>query len=133
MPTLTVTRDDASAPFYDATARGELLLRNCADCAVWAAPRTLACPSCGGDRLTWQPASGSAALVGWTVVHGRPPADGGEVPRAIAALVELAEGPWLHGRLVGAESASLATGQELTLAFEQPGGGESVPVFRPAD
>ncbi|MDQ0989340.1 Zn-ribbon domain-containing OB-fold protein [Streptomyces sp. V3I7] len=133
MPTHTVTRDDASAPFYDATARGELLLRRCADCPAWAAPRTLTCPSCGGDRLNWQVASGSAALVSWTVVHGRPAADGGEVPQAIAALVESAEGPWLHGRLVGAEPASLAAGLPLSLAFERPGDGEAVPVFRPVD
>jgi uncharacterized OB-fold protein len=66
-------------------------------------------------------------------VHGRPPADGGETPRTVAALVELAEGPWLHGRLVGAEPASLTAGQPLTLAFDRPGGGESVPVFRPTD
>ncbi|MGC4998432.1 Zn-ribbon domain-containing OB-fold protein [Streptomyces sp. DT195] len=133
MSALAVTRDDASAPFYDAATRGELLLRRCADCVHWAAPRAVACPACGSARLTWEPARGDATLVSWTVVHGRPPAEGGEAPRTVAGLVELAEGPWLHGRLTGvADPGSLTCGQRLVLAFERPGGGEAVPVFRPA-
>jgi hypothetical protein len=46
-------------------------------------------------------------------------------------LVELAEGPWLHARLVDVDTASLSVGDAFTVDFE-PAGEERIPVFRPA-
>jgi uncharacterized protein len=127
---VTVTRDEASAEFYDACARHELLLRRCARCTSWAAPSIVSCPSCHSGELRWEPADGSATLVSWTVVHGRPTEDGGPAPSTVAGLVELAEGPWLHARLVDTDPDSLTAGQKLIVGFETPGDGEAVPIFR---
>jgi uncharacterized OB-fold protein len=127
----TVTRDEASAPFFDAAASGRLLIRRCADCGHWVAPYTRMgltldrCPRCGSERVDWAPSSGEATLVTWTVVHTR---DGPSPP---VGVVELAEGPWMTVR-IDADPAALAAGMALAVGFDRPGGGEPVPVFRPS-
>ena len=130
MSAIPVTRDTASAAFFDGTARGELLLRQCEDCDRLSAPRTETCPSCGSAHLAWTPAHGTGTLVSWTVVPGRAP-EGGEPPRVIAGLVELAEGPWLHARIVGIAPEDARVGLPLAVGFHRPEDGESVPVFSP--
>jgi uncharacterized OB-fold protein len=125
-----VTRDDASAPFFDAAADGQLLARRCADCGHWVAPYTRMgqalerCPNCTSERLEWAPASGAGTLVSWTVVHTR------EGPAPPIGVVELAEGPWVTAR-VEADPADLRAGMALTVGFARPGGGEPVPYFHP--
>ena len=125
-----VTRDEASAPFFDAALEGRLLARRCDDCGHWVAPYTRMgqvlerCPNCTSPRLSWAAASGDATLVTWTVVHSR------EGPARPVGIVELAEGPWMTVG-IDADPAALAAGEALRVAFDRPGGGEPVPVFRP--
>ena len=127
-----ITRDDASAPFFDAAAAGQLLIRRCAACGHWVAPYTRMglmldrCPECTAGQLEWAPSRGDATLVTWTVVHSR---DGASPP---VGVVELAEGPWMTAR-VDADPSALAAGMGLTVAFDRPGGGEPAPVFRLRD
>lgn len=110
-PFPTVERDEAGAEFFDAAARGELLIDGA-------------------------PVSGAATLVSWVVVHRAPlPALADAVPY-VSAVAELAEGPWLLVRLVDADPAGLRVGQPLVARFvrsgsdEQPG--EMLAVFAPA-
>ena len=125
-----VTRDDASAAFFDAAAEGRLLLRRCGACAHWIAPylrmgATIErCPACTSDAVEWAQAAGTATLVTWTVIHDR----AGAVNHTVG-VAELAEGPWLTARM-DADPAALAAGTALTVAFDRPGGGEPVPVLR---
>ncbi len=129
MPVATIQRDAASAEFFDGTARGELLVRRCAACDHHDAPQSLSCARCGSDDLTWTPARGTGTIASWTVLHGRP-RDGEPVPRNVAAIVELDEGPWLHARIIGAKPEAIATGHRVAVDFVCPEGGEAVPVFR---
>jgi uncharacterized protein len=110
-PFPVVERDDASAEFFDAAARGELVL-----------------PGVG-------PVSGAATLVSWVVVHRAPlPALAGAVPY-VSAVVELAEGPWLLVRLVDADPSALRVGAALVARYVRSGTddqpGETLPVFAP--
>lgn len=130
MPAIPVTRDAASATFFDGTARGELLLRQCEVCDRLNAPRTETCPSCSSIHLGWTPARGTGTLVSWTVVHGRAP-EGGQPPRIVAGLVELTEGPWLHARIVDIAPEDATAGLPLAVDFHRSGDGEAVPVFHP--
>lgn len=121
-------RDAHSAPFYDAAAREELLIRRCISCAHALPPEACTCTACGGQELAWISASGSARLVSWAVVHHSPlPAFSDQVPFAVG-LVELAEGPWLYARIVP-NGAELCAGAALWVAFVNPPEGESYPVF----
>ena len=119
-------RDGRSDPFFDGAAADRLVIRRCEACDRWFTPDETSCPGCGGD-LGWAEASGEATLVTWTVVHSRNA--GG--PPAYLALVELAEGPWMHTRLTGFEEASLREGLPLKAAFVHPDEGESYVLFRP--
>ena len=126
-----VARNEASAPFFDGTARGEFLLRRCTKCGAANTPLAEQCPVCGSTALDWEPAGGGATLVSWTVFHD--PA-GAEAPDTITVLAigELDEGPWWWTILVGADPETLRLGQPLQLDFERNGDHEAVPVFRPA-
>lgn len=121
-------RDDRSAEFYDAAARDELLIRRCSTCGKALAPEARTCTGCGERELEWMTASGVARLVSWAVVHHPPlPAFGDQVPFPIG-LVELAEGPWLHVRIVPG-GVPLRAGLHLRAEFVHPAEGESYPVF----
>jgi uncharacterized OB-fold protein len=136
-----VERDAASAGFFDAAARGDLLLRRAPDGEVFG-PQDDVDARFGAADLAPLVASGDATLVSWAVVHQAPlPWLAGAVPY-VCAVVELAEGPWLTVRLVdvdvdaAAEPGVLAAGQPLRVRFvpsgPADGPGETLPVFAPA-
>ncbi|MFO1306070.1 MAG: OB-fold domain-containing protein [Burkholderiales bacterium] len=110
--------------FWDATARGEFLLRHCEACerAHWY-PRAL-CPHCGSDKTTWRRASGDATLYSFSIM--RRVAE----PYAIA-YVTLAEGPTMLTSIVECRFEELHVGQRLRVAFAQAENGFAVPVFKP--
>jgi len=112
-------------PFWDAAARGELLLRRCGECgrAHWY-PRAI-CPHCFSDRTDWESASGRGTLYAYTVMRRVP------VPYAIA-YVTLAEGPTMLTNIVEADLESLHVGQPMRVAFVAADNGLAVPMFTPA-
>lgn len=117
----TIRRDGRTDPFFDGAAEDRLMTRRCDACDRWFVPDTTGCPDCGTDDLAWAEASGEAVLVSWAVAHSR---TGATAP---LALLELAEGPWMFGRL--AEVAEPREGLPLRARFVHPDEGESYPVF----
>lgn len=132
MLTGVLHRDGRTDPFFDGAEQGRLVVRRCEPCGRWFAPDAGGCPGCGAEELSWAPASGSATLVTWSVSHGRPAADGSVPEPALLALVELAEGPWLHARLAGVAAADLREGLPLRAGFVRPEQGEPFLLFHPA-
>ena len=129
-PGFVVQRDADSAPFFDASARGELLVRRCPQCAAWYPPQQRACPA-DAAPLEWATASGGATLVSWGVEHGPVLDQALATPdghTSVVGLVELAEGPWLHAAIVGTDPATLRAGAPLSVRFVQLGD-EAVPAF----
>lgn len=136
--------DAFTRPYWDAAARGHLLIRRCADCGqAHHYPREF-CPRCWSENVIWERASGRATLYTWSVVHRNDlPPFGARVPYT-AAVVELAEGPRMMTELVGCagpelrEGLELRVGMELCVDFRAPDGDASyegapaIPVFRPA-
>ena len=128
-----VERDDASAAFYDAAARDELLMQRGPSGTVLP-PEARTEPASGSADLVPVTVSGDGVLVSWAVVHRAPlPALADAVPY-VSAVVELAEGPWLIVRLVG-DTGSLRAGAPVRARFVPSGGaedpGETLPVFEP--
>jgi len=75
-------------------------LLRCADCGrLEVAPRTL-CPGCLGERLEPVAGSGRGRLVAYTAIR-RPPKGVPIEGPYVVAVVELAEGPRLSGRVEG--------------------------------
>jgi uncharacterized protein len=127
-----VDRDATTATFFDAAARGELVVRACR-AGHLSSPEVLACTSCRDDVLAWSaPLSGDATLMTWIVVPGRASADGVVPPPKIAAAVELAEGPWVTTGLVDLDPSTLHAGLSLRVRFIRPEDSEAYPVFGPA-
>ncbi|POX54120.1 Zn-ribbon domain-containing OB-fold protein [Streptomyces sp. Ru72] len=120
--------DAFTRPYWDAAARGRLLVRRCAACGrAHHSPREF-CPFCWSDDVTWEQASGRAALYTWSVVHRNdlPPFD--ERVPYVAAVVDLAYGPRIMTEVVGSGPSGLRVGMALEVAFR-----EGVPVFRPRE
>ena len=124
-----VTRDAATAEFFDGTAAGQFLLRHCTDCGALSTPQAAQCERCCSTALDWRPASGDATLVSWTVAHGRPDASG-TASRTILGIAELAEGPWWWSQIADADPAQLRVGTPLRIVFQRHDAQhEAVPVF----
>jgi uncharacterized OB-fold protein len=126
-----VVRDDYSAPFFDATARGELLLRYSPSSGEWSEPAAMVCSATQAQDLEWRASSGRGELVSWTVKPGRARDDQPAVDTVIG-IVELTEGPWLTLQLIDLPPSDLRVGLPVRVDFVQPEGGEHLPVGRAA-
>jgi uncharacterized OB-fold protein len=121
-----------TAPFWQAAAKGKLLLQKCEDCGRFIHYPRAICPHCWGATLRWHDAKGSGRLKSFSVVYraGHP----GWQPAApyVVGLVKLDEGPTMltlvHGDAV---SHSLAVGDAVRLSPISVGG-RILPVFSKA-
>ena len=63
--------DDDSAPFWQGTGRGELLVQVCDSCAMRRMPPRPMCPHCGSIKSRWDKLSGLGSI--WSFVVAHPP------------------------------------------------------------
>jgi uncharacterized OB-fold protein len=111
--------------FWEAAARGRLLLKKCLACSqAHYYPRAL-CPFCGSDRTEWQAASGLGSIYSWSVMRRA------EVPYAIA-YVTLEEGITMMTNIVDCDLDGIRIGQRVRVVFKPTDGGPPVPAFTPA-
>ena len=79
--------------YWDAAAKGKLLVRKCTSCGqLHHYPRTI-CPFCFSDKTEWIEASGKGTIYSYSVMRRAP------VPYAMA-YVTLAEGPRMVTNIV---------------------------------
>ncbi|HEX4833924.1 MAG TPA: OB-fold domain-containing protein [Trebonia sp.] len=119
--------------FWDATARGRLLLRRCRACgSVNWYPRVI-CPECSSLDTEWFEASGRGRVYSYTVNY-RGEGAYKEAAPFVLAYVELDEGPRMLTNIVGAGGgvpAGLAVGLPVEVTFADTGEGSALPRFRP--
>ncbi|HEX4111755.1 MAG TPA: Zn-ribbon domain-containing OB-fold protein [Stellaceae bacterium] len=109
-------------PFWDAAAKGQLLVKKCLACGeLHYYPRSL-CPFCHSDRTEWLAASGQGTIYSWSVMRRAPE------PYAIA-YVTLAEGPRMLTNIVDCSFDDLKIGNAVTLVWKPSEGGPAVPMF----
>jgi uncharacterized OB-fold protein len=63
--------DDDAAPFWQGTARGQLLVQTCSACRHRRMPPRPMCPACRSLQHTWMPLSGRGTI--WSYVVAHPP------------------------------------------------------------
>jgi hypothetical protein len=122
----------ASAEYWDACRRHELLIQRCTGCAKLQFYPRLVCASCSENSLQWIRASGRATLTTYTIVR-RPVsrAYAAAVPYVVA-LVVLEEGPTMMTSIVSCGIEEVRIGMPLEVVFEDWPEGVTVPKFRPA-
>lgn len=113
---------EVSSPFWEAAARGELVLQRCDSCQgfVWY-PRAV-CPHCGSLSLTWTAASRYGTVYAVSV-HQRPArpelADAAPYP---VVLVDLDDGVRMMARMVGIPADQVRVGQRVRWIPDPQGG-----------
>jgi uncharacterized OB-fold protein len=111
-----------TTPYWEAAARGKLLLKYCVACnAYHFYPRSL-CPFCFSDKTEWREAAGTGMIYSFSVTRRT------EVPYAIA-YITLAEGPTIMSNIVDCDLDSIRIGQRVRLVFKPAENGQAVPMF----
>jgi uncharacterized OB-fold protein len=125
------TIEDETAPWWQATKEGRLLIRRCADCGrAHFYPRPF-CPSCWSERVEWEQASGDATLYTFSIVRSNDlPPFGPRVPY-VAAVVDLIEGPRMMTNLENCPLEDIRIGMALKVSFRIETDDVVLPVFTP--
>jgi uncharacterized OB-fold protein len=63
--------DEVNQPFWEGTARGELLVQTCGSCGRRRMPPRPMCPYCRSIDVTWEKTSGRGTI--WSYVIPHPP------------------------------------------------------------
>ena len=121
--------DEASTPFFEGAARGELMLQRCRSCGAFMWPVRARCVECFSSEVDWAAASGRAELYSFVVVHQPYP---GFEEQYVLATVQTPEGVRFNTSIVGADADELTIGMQLTVVFEPVSDDVVVPKFSPA-
>ena len=121
-------------PFWDAAARGKLVMQRCADCRSWVWCPRPACVECGGGNLAWSPLSGRGEVFAFTVIRevvGQALLGfAGDIPY-VTAWIDLEEGPRICSNVVQCPVGEVAIGMAVEVVFEEAGPGVALPKFKP--
>lgn len=124
-----IPEDAVTAPWWDGTRDGRLLLQHCGDCDHLQHPPRPVCTRCGNPGPGWTEAAGTGEIDAWTVVRRAPGA--GFAPPYAVARVRLTEGPVLLTGLPG--TGPFRCGQPVVLAWRALPDGRRLPVFAPQE
>lgn len=121
-----------TAPYWEAAARGELVIQTCRSCGFRPFPPRAHCPACGASELTWQPVSGKGSVYTYTVARRAPHPVFAEQCPMVIAVVELEEGPRLMTNVIGCDPAEVSVGMAVQVDFDPIDDSDlMLPVFRP--
>lgn len=112
-------------PYFEAAAKGALLVKRCMDCdRPFHYPRAH-CPFCLGARTEWASSRGTGTIYSFSITRRS-----GPIPYAIA-YVTLDEGPSMMTNIVECDLDAIECGQRVTVVFKPTNGGPPIPMFKP--
>ena len=112
-------------PYWDAAAKGKLLVKACTACGQAHHYPRAHCPFCFSDSTEWRESKGEGVIYSYSVMRRAPQ------PYALA-YVTLGEGPTMITNLVDCDFDKLKIGQKVKVVFKPSEGGPPVPCFTPA-
>lgn len=133
LPAMTTERpdpviDDINAFFWNATARGELVVQRCLVCEHLRSPPALACPRCWSLQWAEERMDGRGSVYSYAIPR-RP-----SVPflgdRVALVVVELDEGVRMMSNLVGLEADEITIGMRVEAFFAPSPSGAVLPLFQ---
>ena len=115
--------------YWEATAKGKLLIKKCNLCDEFHYYPRVICPNCTSDKTTWVEAKGTGSIYTYSVMRRG-------VPYAIA-FVELDEGPKMMTNIVDCDLDTIHISQRVKVTFKQSGdednSGPFIPCFIPME
>jgi uncharacterized OB-fold protein len=121
-------RADESAPFFEACARGQLIVQGCAACGHRQFYPRRWCLECDSTDLGWVPASGDGELLTYSVVRRAPSAAHQHRVPYVIGIVRLPEGPQIMASIIDVEIGALIPGMAVHIVPTV----ETGPCFAPA-
>lgn len=117
-------------PYWQAVARGELMLQRCQACQHWIHFPEPRCPQCGSKSLGFEKVSGNGEIESFSVIHRSFVEGYGKEPYVIAwvALPEQ-QGLRVMTNIVNSDIEIIEIGQAVNLCFEQRGDFGQIPQF----
>ena len=121
--------EPTSAPFWEGTARGELLVQQCGACGKWRMPPRPMCPACRSIDVRWVPTTGNGKV--WSFVIPHPPLlpAFSDLAPYNAVIVELDEDPLIRfagnvvtsadGEINEVDPHTIEIGQPVSVVFHQ--------------
>ncbi len=89
--------------YSEALKQNKLLGLKCKSCGIVTVPPKMVCRSCAGPELEVLELKGTGRIQTFTICNVAPEGREDEVPYIIM-LVELDEGPWIMGNLIGVDT-----------------------------
>ena len=125
------TVEDESRPYWEAAAKGQLLIKRCAACGqAHHYPRPF-CPNCWSEDVSWEQASGRGTLYTYSTIFRNDLAPFDAWGAYVAAVVELDEGPKVMTNIVECTPEQLSVGMPVEVVFRELTDEFAAPVFRP--
>ncbi|CAN5770763.1 OB-fold domain-containing protein [soil metagenome] len=113
-------------PFFEASARGVLMLKRCEECERFHYYPRAICPHCFSNRTQWYAAKGTGTLYTYSVLRLGTP-----TPFALA-YVKLDEGPTMMTNIVECDLDALSIGMPLQMVCKPATDGTMIPMFKPS-
>jgi uncharacterized OB-fold protein len=114
--------DQDSAPFWEATVRGELVVQRCSSCQTRRNPPRPMCPHCQSLEFSWEQLSGRGRV--WSYVVPHPPLLPAFMPVAPynVIVVESDEDPAIRfvGNLISEPGAPIDSIDPATIVIGEP-------------
>ena len=122
--------DGEAVAYFEACARGELLVQECPECGHRQHYPRAWCTECGATP-GWLTTQGKGTVHTFTIMHqyGAEPFKS-ELPYAVV-IVELEEGPRLMGNLTDCDPADVHIGMPVEVYMVQAAENVAVPFWRP--
>jgi uncharacterized OB-fold protein len=114
-----------TAPWWEALAKGRLLVKRCDDCGEHHHYPRARCPYCRSENTSWTEAAGTGTVYSYTCMRR-------ETPVRVVAYVTLAEGVSLFTNLVDCEADDVSVGMSVALRMTAGDDGLPLATFAPA-
>jgi uncharacterized OB-fold protein len=118
-------------PFWEAAARGVLVIQRCDDCGAYIFYPSRLCDQCLSESLTWAEVTGRGTVESFSTVYRAFNAEFTEDVPYTVGLVRLEEGILLLTWLVGVEPDATEIGMPVEVTFERMSDEISLHRFRP--
>ncbi len=122
---------EASLPFWEGAARGELMMPHCKMCdRLFFYPREV-CPVCLSANIDWMTVSGRGRVYSFTIIHQPAhPAFREDTPY-VYAIIQLDEGPRMISNLVECATDDARIGMPVVAVFDAVTPEVTLVKFRP--